>query len=60
MDEDRSAVPADDLDRELAQLLREEAARRERPDRRPPRGSQPPAPADVERGREGLERILGW
>jgi hypothetical protein len=50
----------DAFDRELAQLLADEEARRQRPDRRPPRGNQPIDAEDVERGREKIERIVGW
>jgi hypothetical protein len=50
----------DALDHELAQLLSEEETRRQRPDRRPPRGNQPIEAMDVERGREQIDRIVGW
>jgi hypothetical protein len=50
----------DALDRELAELLADEEARRQRPDRRPPRGNQPIEAVDVERGREQMDRIVGW
>jgi hypothetical protein len=50
----------DAVDRELAQLLSEEEARRQRPDRRPPRGNQAIEAEDVERGREKIDRIVGW
>jgi len=59
MNEERRLTPADDLDRELARLLREEAERA-RPDRRGPRGNQEVEHDDVARGREKLERVLGW
>ena len=49
----------DDLDREIAGLLRD-ADESRRPDRRPPRGNQVAEAEDVERGREKLERIVGW
>jgi hypothetical protein len=56
-----SRPPAPDaIDRELEQLLRDAAAERERPDRRPPRGNQDLSVFDAERGREQLERVLGW
>jgi hypothetical protein len=50
----------DAIDRELAQLLAEEEARRQRPDHRPPRGNQAIEADDVERGREKIERVVGW
>ena len=52
-------VPADPVERELQALLAEEAARR-RPDRIGARGNPAIEPADVQRGREQLERLLGW
>jgi hypothetical protein len=60
MDPQSSAPPPDAMDRELEQLLREAAAERERPDRRRPRGNQDLSVFDAERGREQLERVLGW
>lgn len=50
----------DALDLELEQLLREADAERERPDRRAPRGNQDLSVFDAERGREVLDRVLGW
>jgi hypothetical protein len=50
----------DDLDHEINALLREADERRRRPDHRPPRGNQEVEAADVERGREKLDRVLGW
>jgi hypothetical protein len=32
----------------------------DRPDRRPPRGNQEVETVDVERGRENIDRVLGW
>jgi len=51
---------ADAVDRELTDLLLDEEARRQRPDRRPPRGNQAIEAEDVERGREKIDRIVGW
>jgi hypothetical protein len=52
------AGPADDpVERELQEMLAEEAERR-RPDRRRPRGNQEVEPQAVERGRESLEKVL--
>jgi hypothetical protein len=48
-----------DLDQELERLLRERPER-VRPDNRGPRGNQETETADVERGRDNLERVLGW
>jgi hypothetical protein len=42
---------------EVGQLLADEAEKR-RPDRRGPRGNQPPDDDDVERGRDKLDRLL--
>jgi hypothetical protein len=50
-------TPADPLERELQALLADEAERR-RPDRRRPRGNPAIEAADVERGREKLDRVL--
>jgi hypothetical protein len=44
-----------DLDRELEALVQER-----RPDTRGPRGNQEIETADVERGRDKLDRVLGW
>jgi hypothetical protein len=44
-----------DLDRELESLLKER-----RPDHRGPRGNQEVETVDVERGREKLDRVVGW
>ena len=49
----------DEIDRERERMLREEADRA-RPDRRGPRGNQEPEREDVDRGREKLDRVLGW
>jgi hypothetical protein len=51
---------ADAVDRELTDLLSDEEARRQRPDGRPPRGNQAIEAEDVERGREKIDRIVGW
>jgi hypothetical protein len=56
--EESTPVP-DDLDREIEALLRDHAEQ-SRPDRRRPRGNQDLEPDDVERGREKLDRVLGW
>ena len=47
----------DQLDREIAELLREADDLR-RPDRRAPRGNQVADAEDVERGREKLDQVL--
>ena len=47
----------DQLDREIAELLREADDLR-RPDRRAPRGNQVADADDVERGREKLDQVL--
>jgi hypothetical protein len=49
----------DEMDRELEALLREHAASA-RPDRRRPRGNQEVEEADLDRGREALDSVLGW
>jgi hypothetical protein len=57
--EERTPTP-DDLDREIARLLRDADERRSRPDHRPVRGNQQVDDGDIERGREKLDRVLGW
>jgi hypothetical protein len=57
MHEESPHVPQDDMERELQQLLRDEAESR-RPDRRRPRGNPATEAEDVERGREKLDRVL--
>jgi hypothetical protein len=60
MDGDRApTIPDDPVERELQALLAEEAASR-RPDRIGARGNPAIEHADVERGREQLDRLLGW
>jgi hypothetical protein len=60
MDGERApTIPDDPVERELQDLLAEEAIRR-RPDRIGARGNPAIEPGDVQRGREQLERLLGW
>jgi len=57
MHEESTHIEQDDMERELQQLLRDEAERR-RPDRRRARGNPATDEQDVARGREQLERVL--
>jgi len=57
MHQEITHVTQDEMERELQEMLREEADQ-QRPDRRRPRGNPAPQDADVIRGREQLDRVL--